>query len=76
MSVLRPLVVFFAGVLVLAVLVLGLACGVLVAAHGGLSADVLKGLALLALCLVLLVACNRFLTGQWHRWSKLRGTQG
>lgn len=70
MSALRPLIVFFMFVLTLAFVVLSLACGVLAISHRGLSAELFKGLALLVLCMALLMACNRFLTGQWHRWSR------
>ncbi|MFC9957607.1 hypothetical protein ACFVIB_09675 [Streptomyces nigra] len=73
MSALRPLVKFFAGVLTLATVVLFLASGLLVVSHQGLSVEVFQALALLVLCLALLMACNRFLTGQWHRWSRVKG---
>ena len=72
MYALRPLVVFFAYVLTLAVVVLFLASGVLAVSHRGLSVELFQALALLVLCLALLMACNRFLTGQWHRWSRVK----
>jgi hypothetical protein len=70
MHALRPLVMLFAGVLSLAVIVLVLACGLLAVSHRGLSGELFKALALLVLCFALLMACNRFLTGKWHRWSR------
>jgi hypothetical protein len=76
MSALRPVIVFFAFVLTLAILILGLACGVLAVSHRGLSVDLFKALALLALCFALLMGCNRLLTGQWHRWSRRSVTRG
>ncbi|MGP8300762.1 hypothetical protein ACTPOK_23090 [Streptomyces inhibens] len=70
MSAIRPLIVFFSFVLTLALCVLFLACGLLAVAHRGLSIELFKGLALLVVCFALLMVCNRFLTGQWHRWSR------
>lgn len=70
MSALRPLIVFFAGVLTLAIVILCLASGLLAVSHRGLSVELFKALALLAPCFVLLMGCNRLLTGQWLRWSR------
>jgi hypothetical protein len=70
MSPLRPLIMFFAFILALAVVVLCLASGILAVSHRGLSVELFKALALLALCFALLMGCNRLLTGQWHRWSR------
>lgn len=70
MHQLRPLAVFFAWVLTLAVVVLVLTCGVLVLSHRGLSVELFQALALLALCMPLLMVCNKILTGRWHRWSR------
>lgn len=67
---LRPLAMFFAWVLTLAILVLALACGLLAYSHRGLSVDLFQALALLVLCFALLMACSKILTGRWHRWSK------
>lgn len=72
MYALRPLVLFFARVLTLAVVVLFLACGVLVVRQRGLSLELFQSLGLLVLCLALLMACHRFLFGQWHRWSRVK----
>ncbi len=76
MSALRPLIVFFTFVLTLAIVILCLASGILVVSHRGLSVDLFKALALLALCFALLMGCNRLLTGQWHRWSRRSVTRG
>ncbi len=76
MSTLRPLIVFFAFVLTLAIVILCLASGILAVSHRGLSVDLFKALALLALCFALLMGCNRLLTGEWHRWSRRSTTRG
>lgn len=70
MAMLRPLFVLFALIFTLAACMLFLACGILVVSHGGLSVEFFKALALLVLDFGLLMACNRYLTGQWHRWSR------
>lgn len=74
MNELRPLAVFFGYVFSLAVVVLTLTCGLLVVSRG-LSVEFFQALALLALALVLLSACNKVLTGKWHRWSGSRGAR-
>jgi hypothetical protein len=67
---LRRQFTIFAFVLTLAVVILCLASGILAVSHRGLSVELFKALALLALCFALLMGCNRLLTGQWHRWSR------
>lgn len=70
MRELRPLIVFFARVLTLAIVVLSLACWFLAVSHRGPSVDLFEALTLLVLCFALLMGCNRLLTGRWHRWSR------
>ncbi|MEU4964922.1 hypothetical protein [Streptomyces smyrnaeus] len=70
MSALRPLIMFFGVILMLAIVVLTPTCGLLFVSHGGLSLDLFEALALLVLCFALLMGCSRLLAGHWHRWSR------
>lgn len=66
----RALTMLFMLVLTLGILIMVLASGILLIAHGGPSIELAKALGCLGLLLAILLIIERRTTGRWFRWSR------
>lgn len=66
----RALTVFIQFVLTLVVVIMMLASGIVLVAHGGLSIELAEAVGVLLLAIALLLAIERRTTGRWSRWSR------